>query len=385
MSVEEEPLPNPDYLWVDDFLDRVLALWRQHSDTPTGLFNPYLDRQWRHHVDGPRTLVTQCRLIYNFSRAVERNGDEAYAEIARRGIDALIRYFLVGDDLGWVWGCRADGNVEDDTYDAYGHAFVILALSTAASVFREERYRELALQTWNFMQRRFRDDDGGLIWHISQDGRILDDVRSQNPLMHTFEALLALAPLDESGATRQGAAHIWSFLEARMPAAGCLPEWYDADWRPLGTGERAVIEIGHAFEWAFLLSEAQPLFPEEDLLKPGRQLLAFGVRHGYDPAEGGIYSQVDFEGQLPDRRKGWWEQCEAVRAMQRYVARHEATEIIEPLRHSIEFARRHFVDEEYGGWYLSPPGTGGVPSLVKGNVYKLDYHVVNMCRELLAM
>ena len=70
--------------------------------------------------------------------------------------------------------------------------------------------------------------------------------------------------------------------------------------------------------------------------------------------------------------------------MQRYVARHEATEIVEPLRHSIDFARQHFVDEEYGGWYLSPPGAGGEPSLVKGNVYKLDYHVVNMCRELLA-
>ena len=84
---------DPDHAWVDDFLDRLLALWRQHADTPTGLFNPYLDRQWRHHVDGPRTLVTQCRLIYNFARAFERSGDQAYGELARRGIDALMRYF----------------------------------------------------------------------------------------------------------------------------------------------------------------------------------------------------------------------------------------------------------------------------------------------------
>ena len=70
---------DPDHAWVDDFLDRLLALWRQHADTPTGLFNPYLDRQWRHHVDGPRTLVTQCRLIYNFARAFERSGDQGMA------------------------------------------------------------------------------------------------------------------------------------------------------------------------------------------------------------------------------------------------------------------------------------------------------------------
>ena len=95
---------DPDHAWVDDFLDRLLALWRQHADTPTGLFNPYLDRQWRHHVDGPRTLVTQCRLIYNFARAFERSGDQGYGELARRGIDALVRYFHDADEDGWVLG-----------------------------------------------------------------------------------------------------------------------------------------------------------------------------------------------------------------------------------------------------------------------------------------
>ena len=121
-----------EHAWVDDFLDQVLALWRQHSDTPTGLFDPYLDRQWRHHVDGPRTLVTQCRLIYNFARAFERNGDQAYRRTFAawyRRPDPVLRN---ADEQGWLWACRADGSVADDTLDAYGHAFVILALATAA-------------------------------------------------------------------------------------------------------------------------------------------------------------------------------------------------------------------------------------------------------------
>ncbi len=370
--------------WVEDFLHRVLALWRQHADTPNGLFDPYLDRQWRHHIDGPRTLVSQCRLIYNFSRAYQRSGDQTYAELAHRGIAALIQFFRGPHAEGWVWACRGDGDVADDTNNAYGHAFVILALATAATVFQDARYRDLALQTWAFMQRRFRDDHGGLIWNVSRDGQILDDVRSQNPLMHTFEALLVLAPLDESGGARQDAAAIWRFLQARMLAPGCLPEWYDADWRPLAAGERALVDVGHAFEWAFLLSEAQALFPDDDLIAPARQFLEFGMRHGYDPAAGGIFSPVDYDGRLLGRRKGWWEQCEAIRAMRRHVARHGATEIVQPLRQSIAFVRLHFVDDEYGGWYLNPPVAGGEPSLEKGNPYKLDYHVLNMCLELLA-
>ena len=108
-------MQDPDTAWVGGFLDRVLGLWRQHADTPSGLFDPYLDRQWRHHEDGPRTLVSQCRLIYVFSRAYERSGDQAYADLAQRGIEALIRYFRDADDEGWVWACQGDGSVQDDT------------------------------------------------------------------------------------------------------------------------------------------------------------------------------------------------------------------------------------------------------------------------------
>lgn len=372
-----------DRIWAENLLDGVLAAWRRHADTPSGLFDPYLDRAWRHTGDGPRTLVSQCRLIYNFSRAFERTGDPAFADLARRGIDALIRHFRNPDGEGWAWSCSADGGVEDDNPDAYGHAFVILALATAATAFGEDRCRDLALETWAFVRRTLTDRHGGLVWHVGPDRIALDDVRSQNPLMHSFEALLALAPLDSSGTIRDDTWKIWQFLRARMLGPGCLPEWYDADWRPLTSGPRAeTVDVGHAFEWAFLLSEAQELFPNEDLLAPGRQFLGYGMRHGLD-ADGGILSPVDFAGTPRDGRKGWWEQCEAIRAMVRYVVRHGADEVAEPLARCLGYARRTYVDEEFGGWYEGPFGTDQSPSLAKGNAWKLDYHVVNMCRELL--
>lgn len=372
-----------DLGWVDGFLDGVWSSWRTHADTPTGLFQPYLDRQWQPQGAGPRTLVSQCRLVYNFARAFEHTRDQGYADLTRRGLTALFDYFGTSDAGGFVWACHPDGTVADDTHDAYGHAFVVLALATAATRLDEPRYRDAALQTWACMQRRFGDEHGGLIWHIARDGRILDEVRSQNPLMHTFEALLTLAPLDQSGKVLRDAAAIWHFLRARLLGPGCLPEWYDPGWHPARNEERAIVEIGHAFEWAFLLSEAQPLFPGEDLLGAGRQFLAYGLRHGYDTEAGGIYSQVNYDGSLRRRRKGWWEQCEALRAISRYVVRHDSATLVGPLQQSLTFVRENYVDSTYGGWYDCPPGMGDTPSLVKGHVSKLDYHVVNMCRELL--
>ena len=69
--------------------------------------------------------------------------------------------------------------------------------------------------------------------------------------------------------------------------------------------------------------------------------------------------------------------------MHRYATRHGARDLDAPLRQTIAFVRRHFIDMAHGGWYERPPGLGGEPSTAKGHAYKLDYHVVNLCLELL--
>lgn len=112
------------------------------------------------------------------------------------------------------------------------------------------------------------------------------------------------------------------------------------------------------------------------------------MERGHDPADGGVISPVRYDGQPPVMRKGWWEQCEAIRAISRHVARHGATELAAPLAQSLAFVQEHYVDHEFGGLYLNPPSMGpgmdGKSSLDKGNPFKLDYHVMNMCHELMA-
>ena len=373
-----------DIRWVEPFLDQTMALWRAKADTPSGIFNPYFDREWRHRADGPRTLVSQCRLIFNFVKTFERTGDPAFAELARRGIAALEQFFRDPAGRGWIWSVNGDGTVADDVHNAYGHAFVMLALGTAATVFQNERYRDVTLVTWEFMKERFQDRHGGLVWYIERDGTVRDRSYSQNPMMHTFESLLVLAPLDPSGAVRGDLQRIAAFLQARMLGPGQLPEWYDADWRPVASGDLALIDVGHAFEWAWLYSEAAALFDEEAWLVPARECLTYGMLHGHDPADGGIISPVKYDGQPPALRKAWWEQCEAIRAMSRHLTRHGATELTAPLAQTLGFIQEHYIDHEHGGFYLNPPGMGGTPSLDKGNPFKLDYHVLNMCHELMA-
>jgi mannose/cellobiose epimerase-like protein (N-acyl-D-glucosamine 2-epimerase family) len=47
------------------------------------------------------------------------------------------------------------------------------------------------------------------------------------------------------------------------------------------------------------------------------------------------------------------------------------------------YSRTHHVDTTYGGWLYPTPNAGGPPEPGKGSAWKLDYHVLNMCLELL--
>jgi hypothetical protein len=54
-------------------------------------------------------------------------------------------------------------------------------------------------------------------------------------------------------------------------------------------------------------------------------------------------------------------------------------EFLPVLSRNVAFFRRHLVDPEHGGWYSSADAS----DKSKGSEWKLDYHVTNMCLELL--
>ena len=105
---------------------------------------------------------------------------------------------LLLENGGFVWSCKNDGNIIDDSKDAYGHAFVILGLCLAFKATGNEDFLEGALNAHKLIRTKFRDKHGGLVWKKTRDWHDKDKNRSQNPMMHTFEALLALADVLDS-------------------------------------------------------------------------------------------------------------------------------------------------------------------------------------------
>ncbi|RLI13272.1 hypothetical protein DRO35_00610 [Candidatus Bathyarchaeota archaeon] len=359
----------------------ILPNWLRSSVTSEGLFLPRLDRRWNRLSGDFGTLVSQSRLLYNFSVGYEFTGDEAYLEAVSSGVDFLLSNFRDERLKGWYWSCRLDGRVLDSHKDCYGHAFVIFGLSHAYRILGNERLIEEALETWRLMKDRFMDEHGGFWRRLSRDYKRIEYVKSQNPMMHTFEALLALSEIEGLEHIRDEAAEVADFVTEKLRRKdGVLPEVFTADWRELPADRGGRIDLGHAFEWAYLLSKASDTGLSTKYLEYAYEFLGYGFRMGYDRVDGGIFSPATPDGRVI-RRKGWWEQCEAIRAMMHFAIRRGRGDLFEPLNETLRFVRQNYVDPEFGGWYKSIEGEDSVRDESKGDEWKVDYHIVGMCME----
>ena len=363
-------------------LDEILPAWRA-AITVEGLFACHFDHDWTPQAKGFGTLVSQTRLLYNFAQGYALTGEPVYRDAVESGSRFLMDHFWDAKFGGWVRACAPTGEIVDDVKDCYGHAFVLFGLAHASATTGSPRCREALLETWTVMTDRFRDGQGGYRYFMSRDFRDVDPQRSQNPLMHLFEALLAVGDLPGMGELHGEAVTLADFVlnRLRRPEDLVLPEVYDADWNPLPAAQEGRIDVGHAFEWAFLMSDASARGLSDTYAAEAARFLAYGMQLGYDREKGGIFSPVAPDGSLLHRRKGWWEQCETIRALLRFVDRHARPDLMEPLHQTVMYVRDQFVDARHGGWHsfrelgTSPAGQA------KGHETKLDYHVVGMCME----
>lgn len=369
-----------DCAWLVDLVQTsVLPLWLQHAITPQGLFLPQRDREWRHVGPDEGTIVSQSRLLYNFASGYRLTGDIAYLKAVEDGAAFLLRHFRDVTHGGWHWACALDGSPTDSTKSTYGHAFAIFGLSHAFDVTDNPALQAAIVDTWQTMDTRLRDEHGGFVWQRSGDFTTGTDERSQNPIMHLFEALMAAGTVGELPDMLARARETGQWvLDSLIDSEGRLPEVFDVHWRPLPADQGGRFDVGHAFEWAFLLSQAAVLDLQQGWLEAAERLLDYGMTQGFDAERGGIVSPVAADGSREKAVKGWWEQCEATRALLHFARSRDRTDLIEPAHKMVTYIRDALIDPDHGGWYSTPsPATGSAGSH-KGSVWKVDYHVVGM-------
>ncbi|MPV35575.1 AGE family epimerase/isomerase [Georgenia subflava] len=329
-------LGNPAHSrWLEQETDALLEFARG-SRTDQGF--GYLDADGR--VDPARgsELWLTCRMTHVFALGALL-GRPGCAPLVDHGLQALTEVFADPEHGGWFAAVGPHGATAERK-EAYPHAFVLLATSSATAAGRPGADRLLARAQAVSLEHFWREDEGMVVEGWDRTFTECEDYRGVNANMHTVEAYLATADVTGDDAWLDMAVRIvervvdgfargssWRIPEHFTPDWAPLPE-YNKDepahpFRPFGA------TVGHWFEWARLTLQARDALTRrgraagEWMLDGARQLFAAGAAEGWavDGADGFVYT-VDFDGIPVVRERMHWVVTEAVAAA---AALHRAT------------------------------------------------------------
>lgn len=347
-----------------DLVDGLLAHWVQAAPTNTGFMQTSIDRMWKPATTQNGDLTDQARLVYSLIVGYDLTRDRRYLQAAQLGADFLLTRYRDPENGGFFLRVTPDGKVISTNKNTYAHAFALLALSHMFRVTGEDRYRKAALLTWNEINLWLRDSEGGFFGELprdfSQDKARGVGARSQNPLMHLFEALLALHDATNDPVALQGAKKIGDFVVYRLmqgatDGGAFVPEWYDFKWKPLEAHGRegGFTDIGHQFEWIHLLLEADFRGLTGVYAQAAERILKYAVGAGYDEIDGGVFTAI-YPDTSVDKGKTYWQQTEAIRAFFMIAQRNGEPDMWRRYEQTLGFVQQEFIDKKNGGWFGKP-------------------------------
>lgn len=324
-----------------------------------------LDDEGRPLVTRARPPAVRSRQLHSTTRMVHCF---AIAHLmGRPGADAMIDHgmaFLWNGHRdpqhgGYFWGV-GDQAPTDDSKQAYGHAFVLLAAASAKVAGHPQADRLLTDVSTVLRERFWEERHGAAAEEFTRDWRSFSAYRGQNSNMHLTEALMAAFEATDDRTYLEMAESIATLLIGNITAKNewRLPEHFNADWhidrdysgspvfRPYGTTP------GHWLEWSRLLLQLWELGGRrlDWLPDAARNMFRRAVAEGWDREKGGFYYTLDWSGKPHLSDRYWWPCTEGVGATAFLNAINDDAFYEEWYRRIWNWCATHLIDRENGGW-----------------------------------
>jgi mannose/cellobiose epimerase-like protein (N-acyl-D-glucosamine 2-epimerase family) len=284
--------------------EAMLPLWSTAGfDERTGQFVEALTPAGA-PMDLPRRTLVQARQMFVFCAAGRLGWDGPWRQRAIAAGEGLLARGQ-SDAGDWIYSFNAEGLPADTRSDLYTQAFVIFGLAEAGRTLGRTDFIAAAKATCARLDARWADPSGGFF-----DGEIAPHPGRQNPHMHLTEAFLALHAATGDAADLARAERLAElFMTRLLNEAECIPEEFDAAWRPIASAGAAP---GHQFEWGWLLDRLHRA-GGRDRSVAVNALVSFGERCGVDAA-GFAVDEIELDGAVKSAEARLWPQTERLKA-----------------------------------------------------------------------
>ena len=378
-------IDHPDHqAWLKSQSERQFAFFAASKQEDRAGFHQ-LDYDGRPMAADMQELHSTTRLVHSYALGMVQGyaGAEALVDQGMAYLGSHHRDPVHG---GFAWAIDEDG-IRDGRKLAYGHVFVLLAVSSAKNVGHPDAGALLS-EIGDILDQHFWDDEAGLLcdeWN--RDWTPFSTYRGMNANMHGVEAMLAAYEATGDSRFLARAGRILAFFTGKMaPAENWrIPEHYTQDWkvdraysgdhmfRPAGTTP------GHSFELGRLLLQHWDLSgrPQTNAPTVARNLIEQALQDAWLP-DGGIAYTLNFDGCIADGSRFWWPVAEAIGAVAALIMLDKRQDDEIWYRKLWTFAHAHFIDHKRGGWFPAIDSAGmPTQSIFAG---KPDiYHSVQAC------
>lgn len=291
----------------DDWMRfNALPLWATVGVAEDGGFHESIDREGVPVGDFRRARV-QTRQAWVYSMAGEAGWAGPWRRLVRDSLDRFEATNLRPDGL-YRTRVLAGGETLDDTASLYDQAFALLAFAGAA-----QAGVEAGLMTAR--AENLRDSLAGLAHPAGGWREDAGHPFQANAHMHLLEACLAWEAVAPGGAWSAMADSIVSLARRSFIDAegGFLREFFDANWRPAAGEAGRLVEPGHQFEWAWLLTRWGRARGDDWSADAARRLYDAGQR-GIDATRGVAIDELDERLEIRSARARLWPQTERLKA-----------------------------------------------------------------------
>ena len=387
--------------------NELAPFWLTHGvDHEFGGYLTYLDKDGKPTGETLKTLVCQTRMIYSSAAAHRHNlGDGKFLEIARQGVDFLIKHFWDDEHTGWFWTCQQDGTPENLSKLTYGQSFAIYALSEYAMASGDQRALEMAEETHKSLINLAADNGhGGFFEFLERDwskkpgGAYGGDRKSFDVHMHLMEAFTNLYEATGDQKYKDDAVYVIDLLFKHIihPEFGTGVAQFALDWTPLrqiifknvwGSDRDAEDDVGrplnntsfgHNVEFAWLLKHSIDILglDLEAYRERLRKLYDHALQYGIDWERGGVYCEGAHDGPARERNKEFWQQAETLVGMldatlvfgdEKYFAGYENVH---------RFVMDHVINHKVGEWYPLFDENNSRLWDYMGHAWKINYHTM---------
>jgi mannobiose 2-epimerase len=374
----------------------ILPYWMTHApDRVHGGFVGYISH--RNHVDNRanKGIVLHARILWTFSAAYRKYGEDAFLEMADRAYCYIMDHFIDREHGGVFWELDYMGTPVSTRKQVYAIAFAIYAMTEYWQASGEGEALDTAIRLFGETEAHALDSKrNGYIEALSGEWEPLADVRlsekdanepkTMNTHLHIMEAYTSLFGAWKDPRLQRALENIIRlFIEKFIdPGTWHLNLFFDDDWRL----KSSFISFGHDIECSWLLHEAAWVLGKRELAEQTGQIAVRMARAnfaGLDKENGLIYEMFPGERRM-DTDRHWWPQAEALVGYFNAYQLSGEEEFFHKAAAIWDFIRKRIIDREHGEWFWGVDSSG-VPDTgrEKAGFWKCPYHNSRACLEMM--